>query len=651
MNTPVILYEDDGTLLQGIESQRGAVSVARTTDDLAEAIGFAHTGIARILLCAVPVADLTASIIANLAQSEVRVAILAGPDDSLPIGAYRVDNTAALPQLLQAIEDIALGTVPAVGEQNQPRLDVSSSGYGYEISEESGSREAIYRVSDSGYGREPHSTSSAENTPYQYGYEAAEDTSYRPPQAPHNSAQYNDQRRVTQRKDFTAAESVLNETAAIIDGAESGQHTREDHHQFQPENTSYGHYPERGLEQADASHEAAPLENQPHLTDEQPTVLLSPLQESPQSSPQDTIAATRATEADGNRYGDIQPAEQQQAERGITSKRGTIFAVWGTAGAPGRSTVSINLAAAAAADGLSVCLIDADTYNPSLSPLLGLLDEYSGISQMCHFADRAALTEQNAREALSSVVLSKYRIDFLSGITRANRWPELRAKALAASIDWLAARYDLLILDVASCIEADEELSYDGPVPLRNGATITALEKADRIIMLGNADVIGVPRLIQTYEQLKEGGYDISPLTQIDLWMNKVRSDVGSHGTVGELRRAWERFGPSVELTGFLPYDRKSLDKAWMRGLTLRECAPKSPLTRAINELYHRYNLGSIYKQPHISTVGADAPNTAESPVIPRDTAAGKSSPSNASGNNRRGPLSFLKSRKKKGGS
>ena len=36
MNIPVILYGDDGTLLHGIESQRGAVSVARTTDDLAD---------------------------------------------------------------------------------------------------------------------------------------------------------------------------------------------------------------------------------------------------------------------------------------------------------------------------------------------------------------------------------------------------------------------------------------------------------------------------------------------------------------------------------------------------------------------------------------------------------------------------------------
>ena len=237
---------------------------------------------------------------------------------------------------------------------------------------------------------------------------------------------------------------------------------------------------------------------------------------------------------------------------------------------------------------------------------------------MCHFADRASLTEQNACEALCSVALGKYSIDFLSGITRANRWPELRAKSLAASIDWLATRYDVLIIDVASCIEADEELSYDGPVPLRNGAAITALEKADRIVMLGNADVIGVPRLIQAYEQLRDGPYDISPLTRIDLWLCKVRSDASGHGTVGELRRAWERFGPSVGLTGFLPYDRKSLDKAWMRGQTLQECAPKSPLTRGINDLYRKLDIASGYKQPQVAVPASpSAHEPAPAPIRP----------------------------------
>ena len=44
MNIPVILYGDDGSLLNRIESQRGRVSVARTVQDFSEAVGMAHTG-------------------------------------------------------------------------------------------------------------------------------------------------------------------------------------------------------------------------------------------------------------------------------------------------------------------------------------------------------------------------------------------------------------------------------------------------------------------------------------------------------------------------------------------------------------------------------------------------------------------------------
>lgn len=132
MNIPVILYGDDGTLLHGIESQRGAVSVARTTDDLAEALGFAQTGIARVLLCAVPVTDLTASMVATLAEAEVRVVIIADPRDKLPFGTYWVDSNAELADVLNTLEQASLGTILAVGEQPRPQLAASPDGYGYD---------------------------------------------------------------------------------------------------------------------------------------------------------------------------------------------------------------------------------------------------------------------------------------------------------------------------------------------------------------------------------------------------------------------------------------------------------------------------------------------------------------------------------------
>ncbi|NUP60540.1 MAG: tyrosine-protein kinase family protein, partial [Pseudarthrobacter sp.] len=45
---------------------------------------------------------------------------------------------------------------------------------------------------------------------------------------------------------------------------------------------------------------------------------------------------------------------------------GKIIAVWGPAGAPGRTTVAANIAGELAADGQDVMLVDADTYGASV---------------------------------------------------------------------------------------------------------------------------------------------------------------------------------------------------------------------------------------------------------------------------------------------
>jgi Mrp family chromosome partitioning ATPase len=47
---------------------------------------------------------------------------------------------------------------------------------------------------------------------------------------------------------------------------------------------------------------------------------------------------------------------------------GSVIAVWGPAGAPGRTTLAINIAAEIAAAGHTVALADVDTYSGSVAP-------------------------------------------------------------------------------------------------------------------------------------------------------------------------------------------------------------------------------------------------------------------------------------------
>lgn len=143
MNIPVILYGDDGTLLSGIETQHGRISVARTVQDFSEALGMAHTGIARALLCARVPSELSASTVDSLAQSEVLLAVIAPGNLPLPVEAHRIRTEAALEEILGSIEravDAALARPRgAYGVQHTASgtlpgntLTMDPSGYGYD---------------------------------------------------------------------------------------------------------------------------------------------------------------------------------------------------------------------------------------------------------------------------------------------------------------------------------------------------------------------------------------------------------------------------------------------------------------------------------------------------------------------------------------
>ena len=59
---------------------------------------------------------------------------------------------------------------------------------------------------------------------------------------------------------------------------------------------------------------------------------------------------------------------------------GRVVAVWGPAGAPGRTTVAIGVADEAARLGVSTLLADADPYGGTVAQTLGLLDESAGLA-------------------------------------------------------------------------------------------------------------------------------------------------------------------------------------------------------------------------------------------------------------------------------
>jgi MinD-like ATPase involved in chromosome partitioning or flagellar assembly len=260
--------------------------------------------------------------------------------------------------------------------------------------------------------------------------------------------------------------------------------------------------------------------------------------------------------------------------------RGSVIAVWGPTGAPGRTTVAVTLAAEIAALGRTTLLADADTYGGVIAQFLGLLDEAPGLAA----ASRAANNGQLDLPGLARHARQIHpTLRVLTGIARADRWPELRPAAL--EVVWTLCRslVEVTIIDCGFCIEQDEELSFDTAAPRRNGATLATLEMADSVVLVGSADPVGLQRLVRAVTDLRE----VVPDARVHVVVNRMRR--GPFGvvfgdTMHQVRQALDRY-VGVSHCTFLPYDRAACDKALAEGRTLSEVAPESPVRKAISEL------------------------------------------------------------------
>ncbi len=258
---------------------------------------------------------------------------------------------------------------------------------------------------------------------------------------------------------------------------------------------------------------------------------------------------------------------------------GTILAVWGPAGAPGRTTVALGIADALAARGLSVLLIDADPYGGCVATLTGLLDEAPGLAAACRAANAGRLDVARLAECCR-MVGSSLRV--LTGLHDPRRWPELRSSALEVVLSlsrWLA---DVTVIDCGFSLEDDDELGYDASAPRRNAATLAALHAADRVIAVGSADPVGLSRLIRDLPRLTEA-LDATAGSETDMVLvvaNRLRAGLLPGNPRSQVEQALARHA-SAPLFAALPLDIAAADAAHGQGRLLSEAAPASDLTAA----------------------------------------------------------------------
>ncbi|MEN9620953.1 MAG: hypothetical protein RL499_1146 [Actinomycetota bacterium] len=255
-----------------------------------------------------------------------------------------------------------------------------------------------------------------------------------------------------------------------------------------------------------------------------------------------------------------------------------VIAVWGPAGAPGRTTVAIGLAAEFAARGFAVCLADADTYGGTVAPALGLLDESPGFAAACRLAGAETLTHSELdRVSQSAPAAGGATFAVLTGIGRPHRWPELSSSRVTAVLEQCRRWRTVTIIDAGFSLETDEEISSDVAAPRRNAATIAALRAADDVVAVGAADPLGLARLLRTHADLLE----TVDGARVRIVANRVRASVLGIDPHGQVRQTLDRFG-GIRDAVLIDDDRDAADAALLTARAVPLAAPRSYMCRGI---------------------------------------------------------------------
>lgn len=256
---------------------------------------------------------------------------------------------------------------------------------------------------------------------------------------------------------------------------------------------------------------------------------------------------------------------------------GRVIAVWGPAGAPGRTTIALCLAAELAGLGMSALLVDADSYGGAVGQLVGLLEEAPGLAAAARSANQGLLDVP--RLAMLCRDLGD-GLRVLPGISRPSRWPELRPASIEQVLALSRRLASFVVVDCGFCLETDEELSFDTAAPRRNGATLAVLEAADIVLAVASAEPVGLVRFVRGLADLRETVPSADPLVVV----NRLRASVVGGDPAREVSRSILRH-TGTEPVALVPFDLAGLDAAQVTGQLLRDIAPASPARLAVQNL------------------------------------------------------------------
>ena len=176
-----------------------------------------------------------------------------------------------------------------------------------------------------------------------------------------------------------------------------------------------------------------------------------------------------------------------------------VLAVWGTAGAPGATTLAIGLSLALAKSRPTL-LIDADFLAPSVGELLGIPNDSPGLLGALRVARNDNPPWESMR-ACAAPTAHNASLQVLSG-TRPGSLGRLEAAGVSTLIDSALSSGVTVVVDL-KCALGDSE-----PTPERI-AMEAILRKAQQLFWVGIGSDLGVSRLVREWTLLKELTEDV----------------------------------------------------------------------------------------------------------------------------------------------
>lgn len=253
---------------------------------------------------------------------------------------------------------------------------------------------------------------------------------------------------------------------------------------------------------------------------------------------------------------------------------GKIIAVWGTHGAPGRSTLALALAAYLNEQG-STILVDCDINAPAQVQLLGLPEDSSGLASAARLATHGELDSTRLVQTLLS---AKADLQVLTGLGRSGRWRELPVASMNKV--WEVCRHtaEYTVVDLSGGLE-EERVEDFAMEPDHDAVAAALLEQADLTLIVGAADPVGIRRLIQLLNSNRQA---VGGRSQVVV--NRVRSSTAGADPNSAIGSVLARYTSASDIV-YVPADYRLFDKALMQAQPVAVVESRSSAAKSIAKL------------------------------------------------------------------